>query len=167
MWLVTAAFSCLCHVQHADDFMPLLFQGLTKSKNATIWSCVYPGAFPLLQPAAAWEYVQQRSISLLKCPCRGGGITAMVLNTWKGNLLHPSCTKEREEDAPLIFHSNTHQYIQYMRRRPRRAMQGNGGSVSSSTSPAACWRLPCSRCCSSSRPLGFHERCGVPAVSSL
>ncbi|CAE7222167.1 unnamed protein product [Symbiodinium natans] len=66
VWLVTAAFSCLCHVQHADDFMPLLFQGLTKSKNATIWSCVYPG----------------------------GGITAMVLNTWKGNLLQ---RRQREQ----------------------------------------------------------------------
>ena len=43
VWLVTGAFAFLCHVQHADDFMPLLFQGLTKSKSVVL-SCVYPGA---------------------------------------------------------------------------------------------------------------------------
>ncbi|CAE7654323.1 unnamed protein product [Symbiodinium pilosum] len=58
VWLVTAAFACLCHVQHADDFMPLLFQGLTKSKSVVL-SCVYPG----------------------------GGIAAMLLNAWRGYLL--------------------------------------------------------------------------------
>jgi len=65
VWLVTGAFAFLCHVQHADDFMPLLFQGLTKSKSVVL-SCVYPG----------------------------GGIAAMALNAWKGNLLQ---RRQREQ----------------------------------------------------------------------
>lgn len=59
VWLLTFAFACLCHVQHADDFMPLLFHGLTGSSHSVTFSAVYPG----------------------------GGIAAMVLNAWKGHLL--------------------------------------------------------------------------------
>jgi len=59
VWLLTFAFSCLCHVQHADDYMPLLFRGLTGSSHSVTFSAVYPG----------------------------GGIAAMVLNAWKGHLL--------------------------------------------------------------------------------
>eukprot|EP00437_Effrenium_voratum_P012750 CAMPEP_0181456344 /NCGR_PEP_ID=MMETSP1110-20121109/31224_1 /TAXON_ID=174948 /ORGANISM="Symbiodinium sp., Strain CCMP421" /LENGTH=426 /DNA_ID=CAMNT_0023580755 /DNA_START=34 /DNA_END=1314 /DNA_ORIENTATION=- len=59
VWLLTAAFCCLCHVQHGDDFMPLLFKGLTRSSQSVTWSAVYPG----------------------------GGIAAMLLNAWKGHLL--------------------------------------------------------------------------------
>lgn len=59
VWLLTFAFACLCHVQHADDFMPLLFRGLTGSTHSVTFSAVYPG----------------------------GGIAAMVLNAWKGHFL--------------------------------------------------------------------------------
>ena len=59
VWLLTFAFACLCQVQHADDFMPLLFRGLTGSSHSVTFSAVYPG----------------------------GGIAAMALNAWKGHLL--------------------------------------------------------------------------------
>ncbi|CAE7246807.1 unnamed protein product [Symbiodinium sp. CCMP2592] len=94
VWLVTGAFAFLCHVQHADDFMPLLFQGLTKSKSVVL-SCVYPGARIFL-PAACLPECNEASKA---CKDRGEHARRKPAN-W------PSSQRSLANDTALLASSS-------------------------------------------------------------
>ncbi|CAE8711849.1 unnamed protein product, partial [Polarella glacialis] len=79
VWLLAASFCCLCHVVHGDDFMPLLFVGLTGSSHGVALSAVFPlgGLVAMLLNASLGQRLPRRRREQLYV--RACGLAALAL----------------------------------------------------------------------------------------